>query len=1341
MQCSGDKTYNLLLRPFFMFPAFCRAFIRPHLNTLVFLLCALLLSAAPRHARAQAVTVNPVADAYVQDGAAGNTNYHTGTYLFVKKNATVGSNRLAYLKFDVSALPAVPGSVRLRVYGKHAQGPYSGTDSVSGVTDSTWTETGLTFNNRPAAGAVLAHAAVGSVNQYVEWDVTGFVAAQKAAGATLVSLCITMDGLPTDKLNDNFFSRETPKSKPQLVALPVGNLTMQNMDGLPALGRMVFSRIGTLAAPPPNAVHDRAVLRLANVGSGPISVTGVPLTGAWTLLNPPAFPVSIAAGGTLDLTVLFTAEQTGMNSGALSVQTSNAAQGPLSVALAGYAFPTRTAEPTLAQILSLFGYSTNPGFLDKLSKTQGGSTARAGDETVSAYWVQADPAQPVSVRQMAAFHTYDPASGRKSTLFWHRETDKASIQASEAAGTQSTLMQFLFAHDASDAQTLLPRTDGAAAGTASGPAQGVFNPGGAAFGLTVDYFAGNAGLEVGSAGESSDPDLTAHAGDLANGGAEPCGHHVRFWPVVGADGQIVPFAYVCGVDYNANNYDFQDAVYLVSNVKPEAEDFAAYVNPFIGTARGIAVTGGLSSGATYPGAQVPFGMVALSPDTPPTPTTPPAAPALYNAGGYDYGAATIQGFSHTHLSGPGGQAYGDIPFLPTTGAVTTSNSYNYASAFSHSTETASPGAYAVHLDTYNVNAELTASTHVGWHRYSFPAGTQANVLMNVSGSLRGAANAAFQVVNNNTVEGFVSSYAYQQIASINNTTKPYTVYFSAQFSRPFAACGTWNGGTLSPGSTSAAGANAGGWVTFDAANSASVVAKVGLSFVSVQGARNNLSAEAPDVGGAPNFQFDAAKQAAQARWSTILHRVDTAGGTRDQRAVFYTALYHSLLLPNVWSDADGTYTGFDKLTHVTSGAAEYANFSLWDTYRTEHPLLALVAPAQNHDMLASLMDIHAQAGWLPRWAFANIEANSMLGDPALPVLADGWAKGQLGALDPEAVYQAMRHNATQTPPAGSEFEGRLGLSTYMASGYVPYVPKKTGVPIKLQAGATITLEYALSDGALSLMAAGLGHAADAQALAARAHGPRTLWDSATGYTHPRMTDGTFLSPFYPISGTGFKEGTAAQYTWMTPQDVGGLASEMGGMGPAAARLDQFLDFPGLQMDAPGVLQNEWGQNAYYNPFNEVTLHTPYLYDYWGQPWKTQATVRTAETLYSNTTHGIPGNDDLGAMSAWYVLSALGIYPTMPGTGVYALTSPLFPHAAVSLDPAYYTMPQLTIDAPGANAANQYVQSLTLNGAAYGQDWLRHSDIQAGAHLVYTLGAYPNTSWAADPTLAPPAVCP
>jgi predicted alpha-1,2-mannosidase len=746
-------------------------------------------------------------------------------------------------------------------------------------------------------------------------------------------------------------------------------------------------------------------------------------------------------------------------------------------------------------------------------------------------------------------------------------------------------------------------------------------------------------------------------------------------------------------------------------------DLVSEVNPFIGTQ---------NQGNTFPGAAAPFGMTQVSPDT------------GGSATGYDYGQGTIYGFSQTHLSGAGCGVDGEIPFMPTTGAVATANPASYASAFSHDQEEAQPGYYEVHLATYGINAELTATTRTGWQRYTFPSTGQANVLINTGKSNMTVFDSGISIVGDDTVEGYVRDGHFCA------GQDQHTVYFSARFSRPFSSFGTWRGSALTTGSRAASGSGGnGGWVTFDATQDPVVTVKVGLSYTGIAGARANLAAETGN-----SFNFDATRQRLQDRWNQALHSIDITGGASAARTAFYTGLYHSLLQPNVASDVDGQYMGFDGKTHRATDHTEYQNFSLWDTYRTQNQLLELLQPKVARDVDLSLLDVYRYGGWLPRWELDNSETNIMTGDPVTPFLVDAWSKGLLAGHEQEA-YRALVKNVTSTPPADSPYNGRNGNPWYTTLGYIPVGENCVykGGDNDCQHPASATLEYAAADAALSIMGRGLGHTADAKLFAQRGENYRTLWDASIGFFRPRNADGSWLTPYDPESGDGqFHESGAYQYQWLVPQDEPGIIGLLGGDAAADQRLDSFFDYSGLLTDPSGTVKTGWVNSPYgyygnttYNPNNEPDLQSPYTYAWTGEPDHTATVVRAQETLFADAPDGMTGNDDLGEMSSWLVMSSIGLYPVMSGADYYAVTSPQFPRAVVHVG-AYGGRQggTIVIDAPGTSWTNRYITGMTVNGQPHQQTWVSQDEIAHGARIGYTLAASPGT-WGTAPADAPPSV--
>ena len=714
------------------------------------------------------------------------------------------------------------------------------------------------------------------------------------------------------------------------------------------------------------------------------------------------------------------------------------------------------------------------------------------------------------------------------------------------------------------------------------------------------------------------------------------------------------------------------------------------VDPLIGT---------FAPGFTVPGAATPFGMVQLSPDT--------EGPFAYS--GYLWSDQLITGFSHLHLSGPGVPKAGDIPFRPPVGPVTSSDPLANASPFNHATESASPGDYRVTLERGPIGVELAATARAGVHRYTFPPGVGGNVLVDVSRNKSGRHEAGFEVVGDREIRGWVDGR--------------YRVYFVAEFSEPFAAHGTWLGGQLQPGSAVAAGVGAGGWVTFaPRLGEHHVTVRVGVSFVDLDGARANLDAEVP------GFDIDAVRAEARDAWAHALGAITVDGGLPADRTAFYTALYHSLLHPNVASDVDGRYRGFDGGVHLAVGRRHYANFSSWDTYKAQNQLLTLIAPERYREMALSLLADAEQGGRLPRWGEWHLDASHMSGDPVIPFLVDGLCRGVLDDLPDDAVdrlYAEMVELVEHREPE---------LDTL---GYLP-------LDVSSRAAST-TLEYGVADFALALAADRLGHDDDAARFAAAAQRWRHLFDPSTRFIRPRHADGTWLTPFSPTDEQGFQEGNAWQYTWLAPHDSRGLFDAIGGDEAAAGMLDTFFSYP-LAATAPAVVaEAQTRATAFglvyrtnqYAPGNEHDLQAPWMYVFAGQPWKTQAVLRQVQGIFRATPDGLPGNDDLGGLSAWHVLSAIGFGAVTPGAPFWVVGSPLFERITIRLG-EHAGAGTFTVEAPGASALGKYVQSATLDGAALDRAWFPADAVHAGGTLVLSMGATPDQQWATAPEARPPS---
>ena len=712
------------------------------------------------------------------------------------------------------------------------------------------------------------------------------------------------------------------------------------------------------------------------------------------------------------------------------------------------------------------------------------------------------------------------------------------------------------------------------------------------------------------------------------------------------------------------------------------------VNPFIGTA---------ADGNTFPGASVPFGLMQWGPDT-------------RADGWYHHADKTIRGFSLTHISGAGCPIYADVPILPWTGEVTTpGSSPDYALAFSHAREQAHPGYYAVEFDN-GVKTELTVTARAGIGRFVFPAKAARALLIKVSDSAtvdeakRKADASAVEIRGSDTVVGSVHSGGFC------GTDSNYVLYFALTFARPFSSAGTWTD-TLSPGSTSAAGHKVGAYVSFPR-GAEPIVAKVGVSFVSISNALANLQAEIP------GWDFEAVRVAAQARWTDLLERVRADGGTPEQRTIFYTGLYHMLLSPNLFNDSNGEYIGFDgKTWRLGPGEAQYANFSDWDTYRNVVPLHALLLPEQTSQMMQSLIRDAEQSGWLPRWPVANDVSYVMGGDSSAILVAEAHAFGARAFAARDAL-QFMLKGATQpgTGPHGQS--QRPGLAEYLSRGYVP-------VGDDNENGASISLEYASADFAISRFAAALGDQGDAAKLLRSAQNWRNLLDPETGFIRPRTADGKFLGDWDPDhlkphhkkwdqdNQLGFEEGSTWQYTWMIPHNYAGLVAALGGAEKVVPKLDQFF-----QKLSGWALPN-------FTVTNEPDFCAPYAYVWAGKPWKTQEVVdRIRRETFTTKPEGLPGNDDLGATSGVYVWNALGLYPVIPGIGGLVLGTPMFPRALVRMGNGR----TLEILSSGEGV---YVQSVKLNGSTYDSTWLPLEILSAKVNrLEFLLGPQPNPAWGA-----------
>lgn len=724
---------------------------------------------------------------------------------------------------------------------------------------------------------------------------------------------------------------------------------------------------------------------------------------------------------------------------------------------------------------------------------------------------------------------------------------------------------------------------------------------------------------------------------------------------------------------------------------------AADVLPLIGTGKG---PGGSIN--LFPGPSMPFGMVQLSPDT------------EDQGYGYHYYNKNIQGFSMTHMSGPGCSNEGDVFFTATTGAVHTETS-GFQSPFSHDQESAAPGYYGVMLTRWGIHAELTATERTGMAQFTFPAGRAADVLVPISHTLNHTDAAQIQIVGNDEITGSVTDEVFC------GAKHPYTVYFVMQFDQSFASFGTWNRqGQIGENVRAQTQTNHSQWIgayaSWPASNQSRVVTvKIGISYVDLSGAEINLKQESAGQ------SFKEIRDACYAAWDKALGVIDISGGTADERKVFYTALYHSLLMPSIFSDADGRYIGFDDKIHtVASGHLVYANYSGWDIYRSEVPLLALVVPDRMADMCESIVLMYQQGGWIDRWPHINRYTNVMAGSPLTIMMANAWLDGIHG-FDMNAAWEGMYRDATQAPPLHRPYQGQEGIDWINKVHYVPNDKVKYGSVSQIQ-------EDCIAYASLYYLAKDLGKASEAKFFYERALYYRNVYNAQDGFFRPRNADGIWAPNFNPSQEEhGFIEGSGWHYQWLEPSDLAWVVRSMG-QTRFNNRLENFFAYK-----KPGW----YGQ--YYNPYNETDLEAPFEFNFSGEPWRTQEAVRRVlRENYPPTPDGIPGNDDCGEMSSWAVMSMMGMYTVDPASTAYELVSPVFSRVVIHLSAPYHGQ-TFTIEASDASPNNSYIRSVQLDGKRLSKNWIWFRNISEGGSLRFDLSAQPNHSWGAAPQDAPPSL--
>ena len=739
-----------------------------------------------------------------------------------------------------------------------------------------------------------------------------------------------------------------------------------------------------------------------------------------------------------------------------------------------------------------------------------------------------------------------------------------------------------------------------------------------------------------------------------------------------------------------------------------AQKPSEYVNPMIGTD---------GMGHTFPGACVPFGGVQLSPDTDNIPHNIDGVyqKATYKyCAGYQYSDNTIVGFSHTHFSGTGHSDLGDILLMPGTGEVklepgtAQDPDAGYRSRFSHDTEKAVPGYYEVLLEDSGVKAQLTATPRVGVHKYTFPEGQKGHVVLDLGHGIYNYDGKVLwshlRVENETTLTGYRITNGW---ARTNYT------YFAITFSKPIKEYGYkdrdkalykgfWRRFKMDRNFPEIAGRDVAAYFCFDEADGQELVAKVALSAVSTEGALKNLKAEAE------GRSFEELAAAAGAAWDNELSMF-TVDGTEDQKAMFYTSLYHTMINPSIYMDVDGSYRGLDHNIHKAEGFENYTVFSLWDTYRAEHPLMNLIQPKRSADMVMSMIrhQQHSVHGMLPIWSIMGNENWCMSGYHAVPVLADAIVKGVCQPTD--EAFKAMVKTST-VPYYG-------GLAEYMELGYVPMDVVSTA--------ASTTLEYAFDDWTIYNAALKAGEKEIADEYLKRAQFYRNIYDKEIGFARPRYTDGSFKKEFDVLQthGEGFIEGNSWNFSFHVPFDVKGLMSLMGGEKVFVQRLDELfgMHLPEEYYAANEDITIDCLVGGYVHG-NEPSHHVPYLYAWTAQPWKTQFWLRDImNKMYRNDIRGLGGNDDCGQMSAWYIFSAMGFYPVCPGSDEYVLGAPYLPYIKLDL-PNGKT---LEIKAPGVSDTKRYVKTLTIDGEKYDKMYITHEDILKGGVWEFTMDSKPN----------------
>lgn len=738
------------------------------------------------------------------------------------------------------------------------------------------------------------------------------------------------------------------------------------------------------------------------------------------------------------------------------------------------------------------------------------------------------------------------------------------------------------------------------------------------------------------------------------------------------------------------------ALLLSGVISVSAQQPVDYVNPFIGTS---------NYGTTNPGAVCPQGLMSVTPfNVMGSESNKFDKDSQWWSAPYTSDNNYFTGFAHVNLSGVGCPELGGLLLMPTAGDLNVDYS-QYGSAYTE--EVAKPGYYGTKLTKYGIKAEATASMRTGLSRFTFPAG-KGNILLNLGEGLTNETGATVRIVNDTEIEGskLMGTFCY-------NPQAVFPVYFVMKVSKAPKQMGYWKKQRPMKGveaewdgysgkyklytkyNRDMSGDDVGVWFTYDNEANEVIEVKMGVSFVSIENARLNMNTEQPD------FNFDKVSKAAREQWNSDLSRVLVEGGSKDEKTIFYTALYHMLIHPNILQDVNGEYPMMESLKTGKTSGNRYTVFSLWDTYRNVSQLMTLLFPERQVEIIRTMVDMYKESGWLPKWELFGRETLTMEGDPSIPYIVDAWMRG-IRDFDVETAYQAMRKGAT-TP---GEFNlMRPDANDYFTKGYVP-------LREKFDNSVSHALEYYIADWNLSKFAQSLGKKEDAKLFYDRSMGYKHYYSKEYGTLRPILPDGTFYSPFDPLQGAnfepspGFHEGNSWNYTFYVPHDIAGLTKLMGGK-------KQFVDKLQMVFD-----------KKYYDMANEPDIAYPYLFsNFKGEEWRTQKTVRgLLRDYYHNAPNGLPGNDDTGTMSAWAVFAMMGFYPACPGDVNYTLTSPLFDKVIIKLNPDYYKKGELVIGTNRTHADEIYIQEVKAGSKKLNGYFISHDELVNAGSIEYKLKA-------------------